>query len=134
MNKPLPRITERMKPFWDAAAQGRLLVQQCTGCGACHFPARDSCPVCLGTDMDWSDATGHATLFSFTVMHHVYDPSFADEVPYAVAAVKLDEGPLIISNVVDCPPTELTIGMPLEVVFDEIDEGLFLPRFRRSAT
>jgi len=126
----LPDVSERMRPFWEGARKGELRIQQCRDCGSRFFPARDLCTSCLGQHLEWVRASGHATLFSYTVMHQVYDPAFADRVPYAVADVRLSEGPRMISNVVDCPTSNLRIGMPLEVMFDAVSEEMHLPRFR----
>ena len=91
----------------------------------------DILPFYDGTQVaDWVAASGRATLFSYTIMHQVYDPAFADRVPYAVADVQLAEGPRMISNVIDCPTSNLRIGMPLEVTFDAVSPKIHLPRFR----
>lgn len=127
---PLPDASRRMQPFWEGARKGELRIQQCRDCGRRFFPARDLCTSCLGQNLEWVAASGRATLFSYTVMHQVYDPAFADRVPYAVADVQLAEGPRMISNVIDCPASNLRIGMPLEVRFDAVSAEMHLPRFR----
>ncbi len=128
--KPLPEITPVMAPFWAAARRHELVVQRCRGCGTRRFPARDICSRCLSREADWASVTGRGTIFSFAIMHQVYHPGFADAVPYAVVVVELEEGARMISNVVDCPVGEIAIGMPVEVVFEDVTREVTLPKFR----
>jgi len=128
--RPLPQISAEMAPFFEAARRQQLVVQRCRGCGTFRFPARDRCSTCLGREAEWVPVSGRGTVFSFAVMHQVYHPGFAAEVPYAVVLVALDEGPRMVSNVVGCPPSELRVGMPLEAVFEAVTAEVTLPKFR----
>lgn len=130
--KPVPEVTPALAPFFAAAREHRLVVQRCTGCGALRFPPRELCSGCLATDAAWVPVSGRGEVYSFNVMHQVYHPGFAAEVPYAVVVVKLAEGPKITSSVVDCPPHDIRIGMPVTVVFEEISPEVTLPKFRRA--
>jgi len=132
--KPLPPITPEMAPFWEAARRHQLVVQRCRGCGAHRFPARDVCSRCLGREAEWTRVSGRGVIFSYAVMHQVYHPAFAAEVPYAVVVVALEEGARLISNVLDCPVSALRIGMPVEVAFDEVAPEVTLPKFRPRRT
>jgi uncharacterized OB-fold protein len=118
------------QPFWDACRQHRLLVHRCGECGRSYWPA--SCCVTHGSaHMAWVEASGRARLHTYTVFEHVYGRTFFDG-PYNVSVVELAEGPLFHTNVIDCPPDELVVGMELEVVFEDADEGFTLPVFRRQ--
>jgi hypothetical protein len=128
--KPLPEITPEMAPFWEAARRHELVVQRCKGCGAYRFPARELCSRCLSRDSAWERVSGRGTLFSFAVMHQASHPGFAAEVPYAVVTVELDEGARLLSNVVGCAPNDLRIGMPLEVVFEDVTPEVTVPKFQ----
>ena len=128
--KPLPQVTPEMKPFWDAARRHELVVQRCTGCGTHRFPARDICSRCLSRDAAWTPVSGRGSVFSWAIMHQVYHPGFAAEVPYAVVVIELDEGARLVSNLVDCPPADIRAGMPVEVVFDDVASDVSLPKFR----
>lgn len=133
VDRPVPEITPRMRPFWAAASEGRLLVQRCGHCGKKHFPAIEICNGCLRDELSWIDVSGRGSVFSFIVMHQVYHPAFAERVPYVVAEVKLDEGPRIISNVIGCEPAQVTIDMPVVVDFERLDSTIgspTLPMFR----
>ena len=130
--KPLPQISTEMAPFFEAARRHELVVQRCRGCGTLRFPARDRCSTCLGREAEWVPVSGRGTVFSFAVMHQVYHPGFAAEVPYAVVLVALDEGPRMISNVVGCPASAIHVGMPLEVVFEPVSPEITLPKFRAA--
>ena len=129
-SKPLPQISTEMAPFFEAARRQQLVVQRCHGCGTLRFPARDRCSACLAREAEWVPVSGRGTVFSFAVMHQVYHPGFAAEVPYAVVLVALDEGPRMISNVVGVPPSEIRVGMPLQVVFEAVSPEVTLPKFR----
>jgi uncharacterized protein len=128
--KPLPQVTPEMKPFWDAARRHELVVQRCTGCGTHRFPARDICSRCLSRDAAWTPVSGRGSVFSWAIMHQVYHPGFAAEVPYAVVVIELDEGARVVSNLVDCAPADIRAGMPVEVVFDDVASDVSLPKFR----
>ena len=129
--KPLPQVSPEMAPFFDAARRHVLAVQHCAGCGTMRFPARTICSKCLSRDATWAPVSGRGTVFSFAIMHQAIHPGFAAETPYAVVVVELDEGPRLLSNLVDCPTADVHIGMPVEVVFDELTPDVTLPKFRR---
>ena len=131
--RPIPEVSPALAPYFAAARAGRLVVQRCTGCGALRFPPRELCSACLATEAAWQEVSGRGEIFSYYVMHQIYHPGFAAEVPYAVVVVKLEEGPKLTSNVVDCPLDEIAIGMPVEVVFKELSPEVTLPKFRRRA-
>jgi uncharacterized protein len=132
--KPLPQITPEMRPFWDAARRHRLVVQRCGGCGTHRFPARDICSRCLSREAEWVPVSGRGSVFSWAVMHQVYHPGFAADVPYAVVVVELEEGARLISNLVGCPIGDLAPGMPVEVAFDDVTPEVTLPKFRPRAS
>jgi len=130
--KPLPQVSPEMAPFFDAARRHVLAVQHCAGCGTMRFPARTICSKCLSRDATWAPVSGRGTVFSFAIMHQAIHPGFAAETPYAVVVVELDEGPRLLSNLVDCPTADVHIGMPVEVVFDDMTPEVTLPKFRRQ--
>lgn len=131
--RPLPEITPRMAPFYQAAAERRLLIQQCSACGATRFPAVETCSDCLAGEMRWIEAAGTGEVFSFVIMHQIYHPWFAERAPYVVAQIKLTEGPRITSTVVDMDPRLVRIGMKVEVDFQSCNETIALPVFRAAA-
>ena len=130
--KPLPAITPDMVPFWEAAKRHQLVVQKCGGCGVHRFPPRELCSLCLSRESSWVPASGRGKVFSFVVMHQAYHPAFADELPYAVVVVELEEGARITSRLVDCPAGEVRIDMPVTVVFEDASPEISLPKFRRT--
>jgi uncharacterized OB-fold protein len=109
------------------------VIQRCTGCGAYRFPPRDLCSACLSRAADWVEVRGRGRIFSYTVVHQVYHPAFAAEVPYAVVVVELDEGARMTSNLVDCPVGAIRIDLPVEVVFEPVSDEVVLPKFRPVA-
>jgi len=127
--KPIPAITPDMRPFFAAAKRHELMVQRCKGCGTHRFPAREICSNCLSEESEWVKVSGKGEIFSFNVMHQVYDPGFADEVPYAVVVVKLAEGAKISSNLVGVKPHDIKIGMRVKVVFEDVSDEVTLPKF-----
>jgi uncharacterized OB-fold protein len=137
--KPVPIPDEESRPFFAAASQGVLLLRRCEDCGTFMAPTggigtplRPRCVQCFSAALAWAPAVGRGTLYSFALMHQVYDPAFAQEVPYNIAVVELDEGVRMTTNVVGCANAELRIGMPLEVTFEHISDGIAIPKFRRS--
>jgi len=131
--KPVPEVTEELRPFFAAARENRLVVQRCEGCGRRRFPPREICSECLCRDARWVESVGRGTVVSFNVMHQVYHPAFAAEVPYAVVLVELEDGGRMIANVVDCALDRLAIGMAVEAVFEKRSDEVALPQFRPRA-
>ena len=128
--KPLPQIDEVSRPYWEAAKRHQLALQKCQACGYYRYPPGDTCPRCLSGSLMWVKASGRGTVYTWTVFHKVYHPAFAGEAPYAVVAVELEEGPRLLTNLVDCKIDDIKVGMPVEVVFDDVTEDITLPKFR----
>ena len=134
--KPLPVVTQDSRPFWEAAWRGELVMNRCTECNEIVLLQKPlgetGCPVHGDRHMEWTLVSGKGTVYSFVIFHRPFLPSFAPNVPYNVSIIELDEGPLFISSVVECPNDEIRIGMPVEVVFDPVTEEIALPKFRRA--
>ena len=127
---PIPVADEASAPFYAGAKEGRLMLVRCSQCGRHRLPGRERCADCWSTDSEWAQASGRGTLYSFGIMHQQYDPAFADVIPYNYATVELEEGPRLVTNIVDCPNGELRVDMPVEAVFDAVSEETTLIRFR----
>ena len=132
--KPLPHIDEMNRPYWDAAKRHELMLQRCQECGHYRYPPGETCPRCLSDRLQWEKVSGRGTVHTWTVFHQVYHPSFASEAPYAVVAVELEEGPRMVTNLVDCKVEDIGIGLPVEVVFDDVTKEVTLPKFRPTVT
>jgi uncharacterized OB-fold protein len=130
--KPLPHLDEENRWFWEACARHELYLQKCGACSTIRFYPRALCPSCLSSKTDYLRASGQGTVYTFTVTYQNQAAGFRDELPYVMAYVELDEGPRILTNVVNTPADAVTIGMPVEVVFEDIDEGLAIPKFQRA--
>src|SRR5215213_6437419 len=131
--KPVPVPDEISAPFFKGAREGKLMLQHCSGCERWSFPVRERCPHCFAARLEWRQASGRGTLYTFTVMHQVMNPGFASAVPYNVAQVDLEEGVRIVSNVVGIRNDALRVGMKLEAVFEDVGESVSLPKFRPVA-
>src|SRR5574337_350836 len=127
--KPIPAITPDMQPFFEAAKRHELVIQRCADCGTPRFPAREICSHCWSRRSTWQRVSGEGEVFSYNVMHQVYHPGFAGEVPYAVVVVKLKEGAKMNSNLLGIKPHDIKIGMPVRVVFEDITDEVTLPKF-----
>lgn len=133
---PLPAITDDTRPFWDGCRRRVLLVQRCTRCAAFRHPPSPVCWQCRSFDHEWVASSGRGTLFSYAVVHRAFLRSLADRVPYTVAVVALDDAPgvRLVSNVLDAAPETLAVGLPLEVVFEDVSTDVTVPRFRVRRT
>jgi hypothetical protein len=131
--KPLPRLDEESKGYWEACRRHELYVQRCRACGLQRHYPRALCPACLSQDTEWRLCAGTGTVYTFTVTHQNQAPGFRDELPYVMAYVELDEGPRLLTNIVGCPPEAVHIGMRVEVVFEDVTEEIAVPRFRPAA-
>lgn len=113
----VPEVDAFTRHYWDAAATGRLLVRRCSACGAAHHYPREFCPSCWSEDVLWEQASGLATLYTWSVVHRNDLPPYRDRVPYVAAVVDLAEGPRMMTEVTDCEESALRIGMPLRAHF-----------------
>ena len=120
------------QPWWDAAAQHRLVVARCTKCSAFRSPPTPYCPSCLNQEIEWFESSGDAVLYTFTVIRHAPSPELKDSVPFVAAVVKLTDADdtKLFTNVVNCRPEEVHIGMALSVVWDDVEPERAVPRFQ----
>jgi uncharacterized protein len=126
---PLPEIGPVNEGFWSAARNHELRLQKCGNCGHIRYPISEICPVCLSDDFSWALMSGHGTVYCSIVFHQVYHPFFADKVPYNVVLVELDEGPILVSNVVNRAPRDVAVGDRVRVLFDRVTDDVIIPRF-----
>ena len=132
MPTPAPLVQPEVKVFWDATAQGRLLLPQCKACQTVIWFPRPFCPACGSVDVDWIEASGRGTVYSYTVNRRGGGdlPEYRDAGPYVLAYVELAEGPRVMTNIVECDPDSVAIGQTVELVFHDTGQGTALPRFR----
>ncbi len=122
-----PSMTADTQFFWDGVKEHKLLIQRCGSCGLLRHPPRPMCPRCNALEWDTVESSGRGTVRSFVMPHHPPLPWFED--PYIVALIELDEGTRLVTNLVGIAPESATIGMPVEVHYEEFDDGLVLPLF-----
>ena len=128
--KPLPRLTDENRPFWDGMREGRLRMQQCDACGHVRFPISHVCPDCLSYEFQWHNLSGRGEVFAYIVYHQLYNKAFAADLPYTVALVQLEEGPRMYSNIIGCSNDDVKVGDKVTVAFDPVTPEVTLPRFR----
>ena len=128
--KPKPRPAPESLPYWQAAKEHRLALPKCEDCSQFWFPPSRTCPHCLSTNFSFQNVSGRGKVFSFVTFHRVYRPAFAEDVPYVVALVELEEGPRVLTNILGVTHEDVRCEMPVEVVFDDYDEDIAIPKFR----
>lgn len=129
--KPRPRVSPDNEPFWEGCRQGELRLPWCLDCGRPHLVPGPVCPFCFSGRLEWRAASGRGTISTWVVVHKAWFAAFADDIPYDVVQVALEEGPRLTASLVDGRDRPIGIGQRVEVVFDRIDDALTLPRFRR---
>ena len=130
--KPLPLPDNVSGPYWQAAAEGRLLIQQCPACGNRQWYPRALCTAC-GADTEWLECTGRGVVHTFTVVRQMGMRAFREDVPYVVAMIDLEEGPRLMGGITDCDPDDVVIGLPVEVHFVAAAEDIGIPYWRPAA-
>mgnify|MGYP001994851712 CR=1 FL=1 len=134
VRKPLPAITTEAKPFWDAAAQQKLMIQRCKACNAWVWTPRPSCNECGSQSVEWTRMSGNGEIYSFTVIRQVVgraaSKAFEPDIPYVIAWVDLDEGPRMITNIVGCVVENVKLCLKVTVQFEQVSDKLWLPKFR----
>ena len=133
-SKPKPRPAPESLPYWEAAKEHRLALPHCDDCAQFWFPPSRTCPHCLSMNFAFKNVSGRGKVFSFVTFHRVYRPAFAEDVPYVVALVELDEGPRLLTNILGVSPDEVRCEMAVEVVFDDYDADVSIPKFRPVGT
>lgn len=128
--KPLPNPTPFSKPFWDGTKRHELLIQKCQDCQKFVFYPKVICPFCLSDNLEWIKASGRGKIYSYMVVYSYQPQAFAEDVPYVVAIIDLDEGVRMMSNVVECDPEMVRCDMDVTVVFDDITDEITLPKFK----
>jgi uncharacterized protein len=126
--RPTPVAYASAKPFWEAAAEGRLTLQRCPNSHLQFYP-RSHCRTCGSSDLDWINATGAGVLHTFSIVHRAGHEGFADRVPYVFAIIELDEGQRVTANIVNADLDQVRIGMPVRAVFSDRIGDYILPQF-----
>lgn len=130
--KPLPVPTPEAMPFWEGLKNHELRLQRCIDCGGkAYFYPRSFCPTCFSEKVEWFTASGRGKLHTYQIVHRGH-PAFAPDAPYVLAVVELDEGPRMMTNIVgvEPKPENLPIDMPLEIVYDDVNDQITLAKFR----
>jgi uncharacterized OB-fold protein len=127
---PAPLADAVTLPWWQAASEHRLVVQRCTGCGRTRLPPAPICPACRSAEADWKQVSGRGEVYTYTVVHR---PIAAGQtLPFVIAVVALADagGVRLLSNVVGVEPERVAVGMPVELVWEDMGPELAIPRFR----
>ena len=122
-------VTPETERFWAATAEGRLLLPRCTECEAVIWYPKGVCTECSSTDLEWIEASGRGVIYTYSTTWRALG-EYAQAVPYVVAYVELEEGPRVLTNIVGCEPSAISIGDPVLAVFENTGEGNALVRFR----
>jgi uncharacterized protein len=131
-SKPLPRPLNPVltQPFWEAAKRHELQIPRCQTCDHIFFYPRSECPRCFATNVEWVRVSGRGRLHSYTIVYQPANAAFRADVPHIYAVVQLDEGPRMVSNVVQCKLDEVRVDMPLVAVFDDVTPEWTLVKFK----
>ena len=128
--KPLPRGADVHGEFYQFCTQHELGFQRCQGCGAWRHMPPESCAACGSFHWRWERSSGTGQVLSWTVMHRAMHPGFAPDVPSATVVIELAEGVRMVSQVLDLAPEQRRVGLPVEVVCDDVTPEVTLPKFR----
>ncbi len=130
--KPLPTLEGFAKEFYAWCKQRELRFQRCGDCGTWRHVPREMCAACGSWKWEWAASSGRGTVFTWTTIARALHPAFQTDTPYAAVVIEMQEGVRLVSHVIDCSPGELQIGMPVEVVFEDVTGEVTLPTFRRA--
>lgn len=119
--------------YWEGIARGELRIQRCNACNRYVFYPRSICPRCFSDQLSWVAASGNGTIYTYTVVHQAFG-TFAEDVPFIIAIVELEEGVRMMTRVVDSPRERVKIGVPVSVIFESVSEDMTLPYFRLVET
>jgi uncharacterized OB-fold protein len=128
--KPLPIPNPDTSEFWGSCKKHQLLVQRCDSCHSYRYPPGPICPKCLSLDATWTKISGRGEVYTFCIARVPLRPGFEPDIPYTVGVIDLEEGVRMVSNIVDCRPEDIKIGMKVMVTFDDVTDEITLPKFR----
>ncbi len=128
---PMPVPEPENQPFWDALATGELWVQSCADCGTMRHPPRPMCADCQSMAVDWVALSGAGHVYSYIVSYQAIHPALVGKLPFATVLVELDEGPRLVSNLIDVPPEEISIGLRVQLAPERHGE-MTLPFFSQA--
>ena len=131
-DKPLPVVDPESAPYWAALKERRLILKRCRDCGRHHFYPRALCPHCHSDALEWSDARGTGSIYSYTVARRPAGPAFKADAPYVVAVVELDEGARMMTNIVTDDVESIRISQRVAVAFDAVTDEITLPKFKAA--
>lgn len=131
-DKPLPVVDPESAPYWAALKERRLILKRCRDCGRHHFYPRALCPHCHSDALEWSDARGTGSIYSYTVARRPAGPAFKADAPYVVAVVELDEGARMMTNIGTHDVESIRIGQRVAVAFDAVTDEITLPKFKAA--
>jgi hypothetical protein len=130
--KPIPVPNSDSEKFWEGCKKHELLLQKCDHCSSYRYPPRSICPNCFSVETTWDKVSGKGEVYTYTIARVPLNPAWEPDIPYTLAVVLLDEGVKMVTNIVDCQPEDVKIGMKVEVVFDDVTEDITLLKFRPS--
>jgi len=130
--KPLPVVDPESAPYWAALKERRLILKHCRDCGRHHFYPRALCPHCHSDALEWSDARGTGSIYSYTVARRPAGPAFKADAPYVVAVVELDEGARMMTNIVTDDVESVRIGQRVVAAFEAVTDEITLPKFKAA--
>jgi len=131
-DKPLPKLDGLTKEFYDWCRQGELRFQRCKHCGSFRHVPREICAECSSFDWEWVRSSGRGSIYTWTVVERALHPAFGKSTPYAPIVVEMEEGVRLLTQMLDVPPDQLKIGMPVRVAFQLVTAEVTLPYFRRA--
>lgn len=129
-SRPRPHPSADSQPYWDGAKRHELMLPFCRSCSEFFFYPRAFCPRDFSWDIEWRRVSGRGVLHAFTIIHRAFQPGF--DTPYVTALVQLEEGVRLMANLLDVEPdpAAIEIGMPVEVVFENLDDQWTIPQFK----
>ena len=129
--KPIPVPQPESDRYWEGTRRDELWLRRCRDCNMAYFYPRDICPTCHSRNTDWFRSKGEGAIYTYAIVHRAPHRGFADDVPYVVALVELEDGVRVPTSIVDVEPEpeNLRIGMPVRAVFEKISDEITLPKF-----
>lgn len=127
--KPVPTVSGETKPFWDAARRDELMIQRCGDCNQYQWYPRGFCSICWSSNIEWVKSAGRGKVWTFTITRQNRAPGFKEDLPYVVALVELDEGVKMFTNIINCDPETVKIGMAVKLTWVAPSDDLHIPYF-----
>ena len=128
--RPLPQITQDSEAFWASTHEHEMKLQRCSRCGKFRFYPSEACHFCASMEYEWIPISGRGQIHTYTVLERARGTPYENNTPITIVLVELEEGPIVMSNLIDYDDADLAIGTPVTLQYEDVTDAVTVFVFR----